>query len=96
MREEVLEELSRHAATLRGFGVRRLGLIGSTVRNEARPDSDLDFVVDMADKSYDAYCDTKEFLEEHFGRGVDLAMVRAIKPWWKPYLMQDIQYVEGL
>ncbi|MCH7471392.1 nucleotidyltransferase domain-containing protein [bacterium] len=93
---EVLNELAPHAGLLHSFGVDRLGLIGSTLRNEARPDSDLDFVVDLRDKYWRAYCDVKHFLEDLFGREVDLIMRSAIKPRWRSHLLGDINYVEGL
>ncbi|GAB4512249.1 MAG: hypothetical protein OHK0046_11500 [Anaerolineae bacterium] len=49
--ETILQTLSEHHETLRELGAVKLGLFGSFVRGEQRPDSDLDFVVVLA-KSY--------------------------------------------
>lgn len=57
--------------TLR-FGVNRLALFGSFVRNEARPDSDIDVVVEFAEPDIFALVHIKETLEAEFQRPVDL------------------------
>ncbi len=36
-REEILQTLGERQETIRGYGVRRLGLFGSAARGEARP-----------------------------------------------------------
>ena len=73
-REEALRILREHQAELvERFGVRELALFGSTVRNEARPDSDVDLLADFAEG-----CDWQDrdeasaFLQNLFGRQVDL------------------------
>jgi hypothetical protein len=43
-REAVIATLRAHEPDLRAAGVARLSLFGSTVRREARPDSDIDLV----------------------------------------------------
>ncbi|HKM52716.1 MAG TPA: nucleotidyltransferase domain-containing protein, partial [Isosphaeraceae bacterium] len=48
--ELVLSVLDEHREELRRLGVRRLGLFGSTVRNEATDASDLDFLVEFREK----------------------------------------------
>mgnify|MGYP003897660985 CR=1 FL=1 len=48
-RNDVLKVLEEHRASLRALGARRLGLFGSTARDEAGPTSDLDFVVELDD-----------------------------------------------
>ncbi|MCK9377600.1 MAG: nucleotidyltransferase domain-containing protein [Syntrophobacterales bacterium] len=53
-RETVLKKLEEHRETIRGFGVNRLGLFGSCARGEATSGSDLDFVVELEKKSFDA------------------------------------------
>ncbi len=46
-REETTRVLGAHEAELRARGVTRLAVFGSTARNEARPDSDVDLLVDI-------------------------------------------------
>jgi predicted nucleotidyltransferase len=45
-REEVITKLKQHEADLKRLGVQHLYLFGSTVREEARADSDVDLFVD--------------------------------------------------
>jgi len=46
-RDEVLKILAHHQDELRELGVKSLAVFGSTVRNEARPDSDIDLLVEF-------------------------------------------------
>ena len=68
---EVLAELSRNRARLRILGVRSLGLFGSYSRGTPRPDSDMDFLVDLEQPSFANEMDRKFWLEDTFGRSVD-------------------------
>ena len=94
-REEVLSLIEQNQAALKKLGVRRLGLFGSCARGEATAGSDLDFVVEFSDKSFDAYMDLKSFLEDLFRSRVDLVTVSSIKPrllveWKKIAGLRDI------
>lgn len=44
-KQEALARLRAHEADLRGMGIERLSIFGSTARGEAREDSDLDLAV---------------------------------------------------
>ena len=46
-RDEALSRLRRQAPALRAVGVRGLSLFGSTARDEAGPESDIDVLVDV-------------------------------------------------
>ena len=82
---------------LRWLGVRRLGLFGSTARNEASQVSDLDFLVKFQQKSFDGYMDLKEFLERVFGRRVDLVISETLKPRLRGLIEKDVRhYATGL
>ncbi len=78
--EHSRQTLRRRRRTLRRLGVRRLALFGSARRPGRRRPRDLDFLVEFDRKSFDAYMETKERLEEWFGRPVDLVISDAIKP----------------
>lgn len=62
------------------FGVARLALFGSTARNEARKNSDIDIIV-----SFDAPATSKTYfglqflLEDELGLPVDLVVEKAIR-----------------
>ena len=45
-RDEAIQRLKQHEAELRGLGVRHLFLFGSTARDEARRESDVDLFFD--------------------------------------------------
>jgi len=63
------------------FGVATIGIFGSYVRGEERPESDVDVLVTFrkGEKTFDNYMDCKFYLEDLFGRKVDLVMKGAIK-----------------
>jgi hypothetical protein len=94
-RDEVLKLIEQNQATLRRLEVRRLGLFGSYARDEALPGSDLDFVVELSEKSFDAYMDTKIFLEDLFRSRVDLVTMSSIKPRLLPIILQEAVYASG-
>lgn len=79
------------------YGVRRIGLFGSFVRNEARADSDLDVLVEFQDgeETFEHYMDLKFHLEDLFERRVDLVIEASIKPLLQPYILSEAVYVEG-
>lgn len=81
-RQETLEVLSAHKAEMvHRFGVARLALFGSTARDEAGPDSDVDLLVAFAGKvTFDGYMDLHAFLQNLLGVKVDLATDAMIKP----------------
>ena len=79
----IKEHLGEVRALCERHGIRRLDLFGSatTDRFDDRS-SDLDFVVDFADRSAgyaDRYLAVAEGLEALFGRPVDLVTERSIK-----------------
>jgi len=92
---EILRTLEANTAAIRRYGVRSLALFGSAVRGTARPDSDLDFVVEFDRKSFDAYMDLKAFLEHLFGCRVDLVLADAIKPKLRGAILGEAIHAAG-
>lgn len=94
----VLQLLTDQQARLRAWGVRRLGIFGSMARDQARPGSDMDFVVEFepGGKTFDNYMDLKEFLEQLFERRVDLVTSEAIKPQLRDRILSEAIYAPGL
>ncbi|OGP70136.1 MAG: nucleotidyltransferase [Deltaproteobacteria bacterium RBG_13_60_28] len=94
--QEILKIIEDNREKIRGFGVTRLGLFGSAARGESTDTSDLDFVVEMENETFDSYMDLKEFLEDLFHCKVDLVLMDAIKPRLRPIILGETIYVQGL
>jgi len=90
-REEAVSTLRSYLPTLRrDFGVRGIALFGSTARDEARDDSDLDLLVDFeVGPTFDSFMGLKFFLEDHLGKRVDLVTPDALKPRMRPVVERE-------
>ena len=92
---EPLVLLRQHELELKKrFGVATIGIFGSYVRGEGRPESDVDVLVTFrrGEETFDNYMDCKFYLEDLFGRKVDLVMKGAIKKRLKPYILGEVVY----
>lgn len=94
-RTEILRTLSTHETELRAFGVRTLGIFGSHARGDARPDSDLDVLVEIERRTFDDFMGVKLLLEDLFGRPVDLVLADRIKPRLRARILAEVVRVPG-
>ncbi len=78
--QQILAKLEQSRSSLKNFGVIKIGLFGSFLKGKATPRSDMDFLVEFEDATFDKYMDCKFFLEELFGRKVDLVIEHTLKP----------------
>jgi predicted nucleotidyltransferase len=92
-RETILMRLAENREALRRMGVRRIGLFGSAARGEEA--RDLDFLLELDEKTFDAYMDVKLFLEELFGCPVDLVLADALKPALREGILRETVYAPG-
>jgi hypothetical protein len=90
-RQRVLELLSRSKPELRArFGVVRLALFGSTARDEATADSDVDVLVAFdGPATSKQYFGVQFYLEDLLGRPVDLVAEKALRPELRPYIDRE-------
>ena len=98
MTELVERNLAALSDLCRRYGVKRLYLFGSAASDRLQPSSDLDFLVEMADRQPNAayasrYLDFAEGLEQLFARRVDLVTEQAVR---NPYLRREIQATRKL
>lgn len=76
-RETVLRELKNHLSQFgRLYGVTKIGVFGSAARDELRPNSDIDVVVEMREPDLFYLVHIKESLEKDFNRPVDIIRYR--------------------
>lgn len=76
------------------FGVTRIGLFGSYVRDEQKEDSDIDIAVEIeSNNKFRSFFALKHYLEDNLGRSVDLGIESTLKPIAKETVIKDIIYV---
>lgn len=94
-REEAIRRLVAVEPEIRAFGVERLALFGSVLRDEARPYSDVDLLVQFSPgaKSYGTFLALCELLEEHLGRRVELVTIEALSPFLGPRILAEARDV---
>ncbi len=94
-RAQVLDELARVKPELAArYGVTRLALFGSTVRNSARTDSDIDILVSFeGPATSDRYFGVQFLLEDLLGRRVDLVTDKALRPELRPFVEREAVHV---
>ncbi len=93
-KEQVLALLRRHQPELRRFGVKRCGVFGSFVRNDPHDQSDVDVLVEFEpdQKTFDNFMHLAFFLEDLFGRKVDLITTESLSPYIGPHILREVEY----
>jgi predicted nucleotidyltransferase len=82
---------ARREEIVQRFGVRSLCLFGSMARGEARPDSDVDVLVEFeGPTTFDAHMGLLVYLEDLLGRRVDVVTVKGLKPRLRPLIERDL------
>jgi hypothetical protein len=90
-RSDVQARLTAAQAEILGLGVRRLALFGSVRRDTARPDSDVDLLVEFEpeQKTLAHLVDLGDLLESVLGRRVELVTAEGLSPLLRPHILAD-------
>jgi len=92
---KILEVLKRNRKLLKKYSVKKIGLFGSFIRNEASTKSDIDLLVDFEEKTFDNYIELTFELEKLFNRKVELLTEEGISPYILPYIKKEVQWYEA-
>lgn len=94
-RDQALNTLKESkAALVDRFGVSRIALFGSTVRDSAREDSDVDILVEFDGPATSSrYFGVQFYLEDLLGCSVDLVTEKALRAELRPFIEQEAYYV---
>jgi uncharacterized protein len=93
-KRDILDVLDKNRSHLRALGVRRIGLFGSFVRGEQRPDSDIDLLVEFnpGQKTFDRFMELSFFLEEVLQHRIELVTVESLSPYIGPHILREVEY----
>lgn len=92
---QVLSLLYEHQQDLQRFGVQRCGVFGSFVQERIHEQSDVDILVafEPEQKTFDNFMHLAFFLEDLFGRSVDLVTVESLSPYIGENILREVEYV---
>lgn len=90
-RDEVLAIVAAHRQQLQAMGVKSLDLFGSVARDEADPDSDVDFLVEF-DRPVGLFDFSKVrlYLEDVLGCSVDMGTQDALREHLRKPVLKDV------
>ena len=79
---------------IKKFGVKKLGVFGSFVRNEQNEQSDIDLLVDFEPEkeTYKNFINLVFFLEDLFGRRVEIVTSNSLSPYIGPHILKEVEY----
>jgi predicted nucleotidyltransferase len=94
-KSELFNALVSSEAQLKKYGVRRCGVFGSFARGKQTDQSDVDILVEFepGQKSFDNFMHLAFFLEDKFGRKVELVTPESLSPYIGPHILREVEYV---
>jgi predicted nucleotidyltransferase len=93
-KEEIFKIIQQNKEMLQKLGVKEIGLFGSFVRNDQNIFSDIDFFVhfETGKKNFRNFINLAYFLEELFGRRVEIVTEKALSPYIGPRIIEEVEY----
>ena len=94
-KKDIKALISNNKELISSYGVRSIGLFGSFVRDQATPKSDVDILVEFQPgrKNYDNFINLAYYLENLFGRKVELVTPSSLSRYLKPKIEKTVEYV---
>lgn len=93
-RQQILKSLKDRPEILRKYRVRRIGLFGSYATGKQTPRSDIDFLVDFEEPTFDNFIGLNAHLERLFKKKIDLITDGSLSPYIKPYVEKQVRWHE--
>lgn len=93
--QEIIDILSHNLRQIKSeYGVARLGIFGSVVRNEQKKTSDVDILVEFSQATgMVQFIRLEERLQDMLGTKVDLVTQKALKKHIGQRILSEVQYV---
>jgi len=92
---DIFRTLTENRRQIEALGVLRIGLFGSFVRDQQRPESDVDLLVhfEPGRKTFDNFMELTFLLEELLNRRVEVVTPEALSPYIGPRILEEVEYV---
>ena len=94
-RQDIIARLRKNETELRARGVVHAALFGSRARDDARPDSDTDIMIEIDPEAHVTlfdYVGLKDYIASLFEGPVDVVNREGLKPYVRPAATADAIY----
>ena len=94
-KSDVTDFLKSNRDAISSYGVKRIGLFGSFVRNSQTDKSDIDILIEFERdrETYSNFIRLAYFLEDNLERTVDLLTSDGLSPHIGPTILREVEYV---
>ena len=92
-RDQIIAAIRKNADAIKSKGVSKLAIFGSRARDDYRPDSDIDVLVEIEpDKSFSLLnlIDVEHIIEDATGLQAQATVRRSMSPRFAPHSADDI------
>ena len=93
--KKIMSLLKKHNDILKKYKVKRIGLFGSYIRGEQKRYSDIDFLVEFEEPTFDNFMDLIFYLEDLFRKKVELITNGSLSPYIEPYVEKEVKWYEA-
>ena len=96
-KEDIKKILVRNKRILKKYKVNKIGIFGSFATGKTKKRSDVDLLVEFEDMIdlFD-FVHLNDEIQQILKSRVDLVTADTIKPYIKPKIMKEVEWVEGL
>ncbi len=93
--KEILNLLKQNRGILKKYKVKKIGLFGSYARGSQKPHSDVDFLVELKEPTFDNFMGLIFDLEGLFGKKVELITNGSLSPYIQPHVEKEVRWHEA-
>lgn len=86
-----MKKLECNKDKLKNFGVKKIGLFGSILKNRHNRKSDIDIIIKFKEPTFDNYAGLLLLLEKLFKRRIDLITESSLRPEMA-YVKKEAEY----
>ncbi|RQW77536.1 MAG: nucleotidyltransferase [Methanothrix sp.] len=76
------------------FHVKKIGLFGSFARGDEKESSDVDIMVEFEEPTFNNFMNLAFFLEDLFGRRVELVTPDSLSPYIASYVKKEVVWAD--
>ena len=93
----IKDKISSNSVQIRQYGISKIGLFGSFVRQEQKSGSDIDILIDFQQgkETFDNFMAICDLFDAIFkGYKVEVVTVGGLSPYVGPHILNSVEYVQ--